>query len=128
MTESLWKWFSLKNTKLEEQLSLRSFFIVIIFDQLYLVNLCPIFIGSFQNLGDSEERNWHIGLISAQSQSLSWMGNLLIQSYLDSNIHTIPIKLILGIFLKGNLQHANVPLALVTLFFLYSYIVIEPLW
>ena len=27
VTESLWKWFSLKNTKLEEQLSLRSFFI-----------------------------------------------------------------------------------------------------
>ena len=56
-TESLWKWFSLKNTKLEEQLSIRSFFISIIFDKLYLVNLCLIFVGSFQNLGDSWERN-----------------------------------------------------------------------
>ena len=45
----------------------------------------PFFVGSFQNLGDSWERNEHVGLISAQIQSLELNGNLLAQSYPDSN-------------------------------------------
>ena len=46
------EFFSLKNTKLEEELSLQSFSFLDILDKLYLVNLCPIFVGSLQNLSD----------------------------------------------------------------------------
>ena len=44
--------WALWNSKLEEQLSLRPFLISFNFDQLYLVNLCPIFVDSLQNLSD----------------------------------------------------------------------------
>ena len=80
-TWSFCKWFSLKNTKLEEQLLFRPFSILIIFEQLYLVNSCPIFVVSFENLGDSLKKTKHIGLISAQDWSFSLMPNLLIQFY-----------------------------------------------
>ena len=63
----LWKWFSLKNIKLEDQLSLTTFLILFIFIKLYLVNLCPIFVGSFQNLSESWEENNYLGLISVQN-------------------------------------------------------------
>ena len=56
-----------KNVKLEDQLSLMSFLILVIFKKLYLVNLCPIFVGSFQNLSDSWEENNYLGLISVQN-------------------------------------------------------------
>ena len=57
------------NSELEEKLSLRSFLISFNFDQLYLVNLCPNFVDSFGNPGDSWEKNKHIGLISVQNWS-----------------------------------------------------------
>ena len=47
----------IKNTELEEQLSLASLLILIIFEKLYLVNLCPIFVNSLQNLSESWEKN-----------------------------------------------------------------------
>ena len=47
------KWFSLKNIKLEEQLSVKALLILIIFKEFYLVNSCLIFDGSFQVSSDS---------------------------------------------------------------------------
>ena len=35
---------------------------------------CPIFVGSFPNLGDSWQKNKYTGLISVERQSFSWMG------------------------------------------------------
>ena len=61
----------LKNSKLEEQLSLRSYLVSFNFDQIYLVNLCPIFVNSLQNLSDSCKKNSHLGLISDQNWSFS---------------------------------------------------------
>ena len=69
----LWKWFSLMNIKLEEQLSTRSFSISFNFDQLYFVNSCLIFVHSLQNLSDSEGANSHLGLISRDG-ILYWPG------------------------------------------------------
>ena len=54
------KMISVKNSKLEEQISLGSFLISFNFDQLYLVNLCPIFVGLFPILSDSSEKNKYI--------------------------------------------------------------------
>ena len=51
--KSYWKWFFIKNLLLEQQLLLRSHINKVTFKKLYLVNLCPIFVGSFENLGDS---------------------------------------------------------------------------
>ena len=76
----LWKWFSLKNIKLKDQLSLTSFLFLIIFKKLYLVNLCPIFVDPLQNLRDSWGKNSHLGLISDQDWCFSWMLKILIQS------------------------------------------------
>ena len=39
----LWKWFSNKNMKLVEQLLVKSFYVLMIFDKLYLVKIGPIF-------------------------------------------------------------------------------------
>ena len=44
-TWSFWKWFSYMNIKLGEQLLLLTFSILIVFKELYLVKLCPIFPG-----------------------------------------------------------------------------------
>ena len=53
-----------KKSKLEEQLSLKSFLTSANFDKLYLVNLCLIFVGSIVNLGARYQKNECIGLIS----------------------------------------------------------------
>ena len=41
----------MKNSKLDEQLSLGTLLILANFDKLYLVNLCLIFVASVVNLG-----------------------------------------------------------------------------
>ena len=83
--ESFWIWFSLKNIKLEEQLSLMSIFIWLTYVNLYLVNLCLIFVGSFQVSSDSWDRNDHLGLISGQNCTFGCMGMFLLQSWRLSN-------------------------------------------
>ena len=55
---------SLKNSKLDEQLSLGT---LLILAKLYLVNLCLIFVGSVVNLGARYQKNECIGLISDQN-------------------------------------------------------------
>ena len=57
--------------KLEEHFLSQSSLISFTFDQLYLVNLCPIFVGTLQNLGDILEKNKYIGLICDQNWSFS---------------------------------------------------------
>ena len=59
--------------------------ILIIFEKLCLVNLCPIFVGSFPNLSDIWEINKYIGLISVQNCTFGWMRNFLLQSWMDSS-------------------------------------------
>ena len=51
-------------TELEEQLSLKTFLISVIFEKFYLVNLGPIFVGLFPILNESWEKNKYTGLIS----------------------------------------------------------------
>ena len=41
--KSFWKWFSIKNMKLVGQLLVKWFFVLMIFDKLYLVKIGPIF-------------------------------------------------------------------------------------
>ena len=55
---------------------LRGYFTLRIDSELWK---CPIFVGSFQNLSDSWQKNKCTGLIS-------WMCNLLLESWMDSNI------------------------------------------
>ena len=78
----LWRWFSLKKYKLEDKLSLTQFLILAVFKKLYLVNLCHIFVDSFQNFSESWERNNYLGLI--QNFTFARMGNFFLQSYLNS--------------------------------------------
>ena len=89
-TQSSRKQFSFMNIKLGEQLLLSTFSILIIFEKLYLVNLCPIFVRSFQNLSNSWQKNEYTGLISDKRRSFSWMRNLLLQSWMDSNEYCTP--------------------------------------
>ena len=58
------------NSKSEEQLSIRSFSILIIFDKLYLVNSCPNLVSSLENLYD----NWEKMVILIQSQLVIKIG------------------------------------------------------
>ena len=78
--ESFWKWFSLKNMKLEEQLSFTSLLILVIFEKLYLVNFCPIFVSEWHF-----SKNNYIRLISVQNCTFGWMRNFLLQFWMDSN-------------------------------------------
>ena len=63
-----------------------SFLILVDVRKLYLVNLCPIFVGSFQNLSKSWEGNNYLRLISSQNLTSGRMGNFFLQSKPDSNI------------------------------------------
>jgi hypothetical protein len=58
-----------------------SIFIWLTFVNLYLVNLCLIFVGSFQVSSDSWDRNDHLGLISGQNCTFGCMGMFLLQSW-----------------------------------------------
>ena len=64
--------------KLEEQLSVKAFLILIIFKELYLVNSCLIFDGSFQVSIDSYEENDHLGLISVQNYIFGQTGKFIL--------------------------------------------------
>ena len=55
--------------KLEEQISEKALLILFIFEELYLVNSCLIFDGSFQVSSDSYERNNYTRFISDQNYS-----------------------------------------------------------
>ena len=45
-----------------------------------------IFVGSFQNFRGSKGQNNYQGLINVQNSTFGWMGNIFLQSYLDSII------------------------------------------
>ena len=64
-----------------------SIFIWLTFVNLYLVNLCLIFVGSFQVSSDSWDRNDHLGLISGQNCTFGCMGMFLLQSWRLSTIY-----------------------------------------
>ena len=83
-----WKWILLKNIKLEDQLSLTWYLVLFVFKKLYLANVCPIFVSSFPNFGESWEGNNYLGLISVQNFTFCWMGNFFLQSLPDSTVHS----------------------------------------
>ena len=83
--------FFLKNTELEEKLSLKSFFILFIFEKLYLVDLCPIFVALFPILSDSWQKNKYTVLISVERGSFRWMCNLLLVCWMDSNTQSVAL-------------------------------------
>ena len=58
----------------------------ITFDQLYLANLCPIFVGSFENLDDSGEINQCI-MVDQCSKLVFELNETLLQSYQDFISH-----------------------------------------
>ena len=64
-----------------------SIFIWLTFVNFYFVNLCLIFVGSFQLSSDSQDRNDHLGLISGQNGTFGCMGMFLLQSWRLSNIY-----------------------------------------
>ena len=73
--------------------------ISIIFETLCIQNLCPIFVDSFQSLSKNLERNTCIEFISVQNCTFGWIGILLLQSWVDSNIlgvHTSREQLRIG--------------------------------
>ena len=49
------KKISVKNIWLEDQLILKKFFEKIDFKVLYLLKMCPIFVSSVQNFGESDD-------------------------------------------------------------------------
>ena len=75
----LWKWFSYKNTKLVEQLLVKSFFVLIIFDRLYWVKIGHIFDGSQLSCV-----TFHYKILSVCSFGYK---NLLNSSWQPANFH-----------------------------------------
>ena len=82
---SFWKWFSLKIMKLDEQLSVKSFFISLFFIKLYLINFGPNFGCLFLLSDEDWVKTNYVGLISAQKCTFGWMRKFLLQSWLESN-------------------------------------------
>ena len=58
-----------------------------IFEELYLVNSCLIFDGSFQVCSGSEGQNDHLGLISVQNYTIGQMGTVFQKSWMDSIVY-----------------------------------------
>ena len=65
------------------------------FNGLYLLKLCPNFVGSVQNLGDRYQKSIWLELISDQRCTLGWMPNQKSKSYRNSSTYVSPKQQIL---------------------------------
>ena len=98
--KSFWKWFSIKNMKLEQQLLVKYFFVSMIFDKLYLVKIGPIFDGSQLSCV-----TFHYKILSVCSFGCKNLLNSNRQSANFHNRHHTNVHLLRGVCCKITKSH-----------------------